>query len=597
MSDNDEMTKDVEDLFRTVTTHWETTTPAPPPFPVADDLAGDAEAPTPLRRPNPLTRPPIQWLAAAAAVVFVVVGVMQLTVLNDEPEQVATTVTTESEETDAPVPTAAATGQPAPTAGPVESPTALLAIEEPPSQSGAHAARDGVHPLVAALTFDERVEVVQAIVVDGETWAISRFPDETRDWIIAEQLPLTAGILPGDGELVRIEDGRIIRAIPMEGFPPTNILADDRYVIGFRVGDGGSPDSGFVRFDRVTETAKRFMIPWQFGREPFATHPGWPVPIPPQAAVAREVFQTSDSATRMNLLNQVFDTFEAVDPGEWPPIHEGCPHDFFDVGGSGVALEGQWSYLQAGSLCAVSITDFGEEPLEFTTLLAARNDTADALEVPGRVVGIHLLPASETEQFVVATVDHSGQQTPDPALQFFWLGIDTDMGPGLRFTSASTEHLLDEGSAASIEKISFFDATSYVVTRRTEDGASVAAYGSSGGETEEMGEMEEVILPVDFGSGAHPREATITDDGTLIAWLEAGIRGEVVVASTATGETVSRSPIDREVATYATLDFDGRWALVGTKQLSEASHFSYLLDTSNGYRYPQDQSYSTNLVE
>lgn len=153
------------------------------------------------------------------------------------------------------------------------------------SQTPGEAERDGVLPAVAALTFDQRVELptparpgeATRIETAEGVWIVSRMPRETagdegcglgdtddpnalfrRDVICTTEY--------GEVLLLDHDEQRILRAFPLPGLPPQRIAVSDDAVWCARVGDGGLPHSVLCRIDRDTHE-------WQV--RIFPHHPSW----------------------------------------------------------------------------------------------------------------------------------------------------------------------------------------------------------------------------------------------------------------------------------------------------------------------------------
>lgn len=155
-------------------------------------------------------------------------------------------------------------------------PGGAAAIEReasPASQTPSEAARDGVVPAVAALTFDRRVEVqepssssapITRVETEEGVWVVSRMPRATYDLSDGCGLGVTddpdalyrrdviCTVEYGEILLLDHDEQRILRAFPLPGVPPTRIAVTDDAVWCARVGDGGLPDSMLCRIDRQT---------------------------------------------------------------------------------------------------------------------------------------------------------------------------------------------------------------------------------------------------------------------------------------------------------------------------------------------------------
>lgn len=141
-----------------------------------------------------------------------------------------------------------------------------------PSQPRDEAARDGVLPAVAALTFDQRVEVRDPsagaaptrVETDQGVWVVSHMPVDTTDLSGGCGLGATddpdavyrrdtiCTVEYGEVLLLDHDEQRILRAFPLPGFPPQRLTVTDDAVWCGKVGDGGLPDSMLCRIDRQT---------------------------------------------------------------------------------------------------------------------------------------------------------------------------------------------------------------------------------------------------------------------------------------------------------------------------------------------------------
>ena len=143
--------------------------------------------------------------------------------------------------------------------------------DDPPSQTPAEAARDGIIPEIAALPLGVRNVVSASVFVPEGEWAIS---EPTSD-LIALGDPDTClfGDLTGIpgvdsvctaeyGEVVQLDSqGQLARAYPMTGVKPSWIHVTDVAVYGGRVGDGGQPHSSLFRIDRTTLELHGLLFP------------------------------------------------------------------------------------------------------------------------------------------------------------------------------------------------------------------------------------------------------------------------------------------------------------------------------------------------
>jgi hypothetical protein len=170
-----------------------------------------------------------------------------------------------------------------------------------PSQTAEEAARDGVVPAVAALTFTARVGILATAVTPEGVWAVSRMPLDSGD-------PSTGSVGKGGsygkgfvnaseyGEVLLLDRNRsrILRAFPLPGLPPQRLLVTPSAVFCERQGDGGLPDSMLCRVDRTTYAWKARIFPSQldsgFNPAPPDRYvpPNWSIGRP----VAGAMFQT-----------------------------------------------------------------------------------------------------------------------------------------------------------------------------------------------------------------------------------------------------------------------------------------------------------------
>ncbi len=158
-----------------------------------------------------------------------------------------------------------------------------------PSQSSADADRDGVVGELATLSNSDRiVALVEAPASEG-TWVLSRIPDDQTAVAPGEVLGDPTGEYPFDhvypveyGEILLLDGaGRIVQAYPMPGAVPSWLLVTDEAILAGRVGDGGLPDSTFVRIDRESLAADVLLIPAAFDGGS-AWPSGWKIASPEQ---------------------------------------------------------------------------------------------------------------------------------------------------------------------------------------------------------------------------------------------------------------------------------------------------------------------------
>lgn len=137
------------------------------------------------------------------------------------------------------------------------------------SQTGPDAERDGVVWGVAALPPADRIDVLAEAESSEGRWVLSRIPDDAIDPSWNGILGDPEGTYPVDlvypteyGEILLLDDvGGIVRAYPMPGAVPSWIVVTDEAILAGRIGDGGLPDSTFVRIDRGSLEADVLLIP------------------------------------------------------------------------------------------------------------------------------------------------------------------------------------------------------------------------------------------------------------------------------------------------------------------------------------------------
>ncbi len=127
------------------------------------------------------------------------------------------------------------------------------------SQTEAHQLRDGVNRSIARLSYSERVDPVASVNAGGHRWILSELPTDTRNRFVDEGL---AGpeLDPFGGEILLVESETIVRAFPMNEFPPTFLETDGVMVFGGRDGDGGYPDSALVAINSLTLSSARLVF-------------------------------------------------------------------------------------------------------------------------------------------------------------------------------------------------------------------------------------------------------------------------------------------------------------------------------------------------
>jgi len=152
--------------------------------------------------------------------------------------------------------------------------TTLEAVAEaPPSQSIEDALRDGVIPEIAELPFNRRVRTELEETSDEGVWMLTGLSRAVEDESMENGCGLgdPLGVYPVDivctleyGELLLVDEGKISKAYPMPGAPPSWIHVTDDSVYTGHIGDGGLPDSTLVRIDRDTLEATVVVIPAPF---------------------------------------------------------------------------------------------------------------------------------------------------------------------------------------------------------------------------------------------------------------------------------------------------------------------------------------------
>ena len=134
-----------------------------------------------------------------------------------------------------------------------QQPAATQPQPDRPSQSLVEARRDGVLPAIANLTFKERVKIIDQEDSAEGRWVISRPPDGPRllgdrnGRYGREYVPTSEY---GELLLLHPSEARILKAYPLPGIPPQQILLQDDAVYCVRQGDGGLPVSMLCRVDR-----------------------------------------------------------------------------------------------------------------------------------------------------------------------------------------------------------------------------------------------------------------------------------------------------------------------------------------------------------
>jgi hypothetical protein len=134
----------------------------------------------------------------------------------------------------------------------------------PPSQSPEDAARDGVLPAVAALPFEQRVNVDEEVGTPEGRWVLSSISSDV-PYLLGDCNPGDTGCFYGRdyistgeyGEILLLNQAgdQILHAFPLPGFPVEHrgsILVTDEAVFCSSQGDGALPDSMLCRIDRST---------------------------------------------------------------------------------------------------------------------------------------------------------------------------------------------------------------------------------------------------------------------------------------------------------------------------------------------------------
>lgn len=256
MTDNE-----IDDVLTKVAAQWAERTPAPPPFPMRQTEMPQLPS-EPSRRP---------MYAAVALVAASLIGVAVLVLNSGDSTQPVITAPVATEAPAAPTST-----QVPPAASPAPSSTGPTSVPvSGPSQSPEDARRDGVIAEVAELSIAERMDIQDEVEVAGQRWVLSRFPQGTR---FTGEDGTTLPIDPLSGELLNLVDGRIARAVPMVGFPPSFLMVHENFVLFGRYGDGGYPDSALYRVDTETGEVTSMIFPWSYGRHATSARPrldGW----------------------------------------------------------------------------------------------------------------------------------------------------------------------------------------------------------------------------------------------------------------------------------------------------------------------------------
>lgn len=150
----------------------------------------------------------------------------------------------------------------------VSSPELVAAM--PPSQSVEHAQRDGVIPEIAELPLFRRVRAELEVPTQEGVWTLARLSRavEEESWETGCRLGDPDGVYPIDnvcaveyGELLLVNEGKIVKAYPMPAAVPSWVHVTDNHIYSGHIGDGGLPDSTLVRVERETLEATVVVIP------------------------------------------------------------------------------------------------------------------------------------------------------------------------------------------------------------------------------------------------------------------------------------------------------------------------------------------------
>ena len=146
------------------------------------------------------------------------------------------------------------------------------------------AKRDGVIPALAALTLRARSDARASLdapegtwVISGPTEALHRLANQDTGGFGNEAGKYGVDFIgPSEyGEVLLLaKSGKVRRAYPMPGVPPSWIYATGEAIFGGRVGDGCLADSTLFRIDRGKLTGSLIVFP--FGNSARATLlPSW----------------------------------------------------------------------------------------------------------------------------------------------------------------------------------------------------------------------------------------------------------------------------------------------------------------------------------
>lgn len=137
-----------------------------------------------------------------------------------------------------------------------------------PSQSIGDAARDGIIPAIAELSYVARVRSVMTVDTDEGAWVASELSRSVVEATPGCEIGDLEGEYPIDfictyeyGELLLTNDGEIVKAFPLPASPLGWLHVTDSYVYAGRIGDGGLPDSTLVRVDRESLDVTVVVIP------------------------------------------------------------------------------------------------------------------------------------------------------------------------------------------------------------------------------------------------------------------------------------------------------------------------------------------------
>jgi len=465
-----------------------------------------------------------------------------------------------------------------PTTDPVTIPTATVPPSPTPvgiagltigevSQTPADAERDGVHPAIAELNFDSRVEVRGEVSVGGKRWVLSALSGSTRSTLIDfwEGNPPPFDL--AYGELLQIDDETIVRAVPMYGLPASWIASRDGVIYAGRIGDGGAPDSSLVRVDSATGDADFYVLPISYTARVTSYYQGSNWQIVSESAKA-PIFQAisamldGDPAGYAAVESARRDLVP-VDPSQFPTLG----------GGSAACGVGTATYfVDYGTQCAVERGN--------------RCETCDStveigeVFVRGTLLGGGAMQSEGPNYAAIAGVSDEGEAA---ALVL----VDVNNPTELVDTG-----LLAAGGDGDIVSVSFFDGG--LATTSFINPASVSGAGSGRVRTYDTNFQPTKTINLQFPAADVIARAAVAPDGTSVAvaryvdpQADAGSGMLTIsVIDTATGQEQFSVQIDESPKQFVRwLDFDGRWVLVSL--LADAPWRSPLLiDTSNDEVYP-----------